>query len=186
MSEAVSLPEFNSPIVNHARKDFPLLYAGMTVEAALERIRREGVGERVLYFFATDAEGCLVGVLPTRRLLTAPLRTRLDEIMVRRVVAIPASATMLEAGDREEERPTVANLGDDVFEALVFGWRRFAAPLPGAFFVTAFPGCSQQSAPAQLARSWRAPLKRRSPAAWLWHFFSRWCSGSTRASACNQ
>ena len=92
MSEAVSLPDFNSPIVNHARKDFPLLDAAMTVEAALERIRREGVGERVIYFFATDAEGRLVGVLPTRRLLTAPLQTRLEEIMVRRVVAIPASA----------------------------------------------------------------------------------------------
>jgi magnesium transporter len=97
MSEAVSLPDFNSPIVNHARRDFPLLDAGMSVAQALERIRREGVGERVIYFFATDAEGRLVGVLPTRRLLTAPLETRLEEIMVRRVVAIPASATVLEA-----------------------------------------------------------------------------------------
>jgi magnesium transporter len=35
--------------------------------------------------------------LPTRRLLTAPLETRLEEIMVRRVVAIPATATVLEA-----------------------------------------------------------------------------------------
>lgn len=97
MSEAVSLPDFNSPIVNHARKDFPLLDATMSVADALERIRSEGLGERVIYFFATDAKGCLVGVLPTRRLLTAPLETPLEEIMVRRVVAIPASATVLEA-----------------------------------------------------------------------------------------
>lgn len=97
MSEAVSLPDFNSPIVNHARKDFPLLDATMSVADALERIRSEGLGERVIYFFATDAQGCLVGVLPTRRLLTAPLETPLEEIMVRRVVAIPASATVLEA-----------------------------------------------------------------------------------------
>src|SRR5438132_588963 len=69
----------------------------MSVAEALERIRREGVGERVIYFFATDAEQRLVGVLPTRRLLTAALETRLEEIMVRRVVAIPASATVLEA-----------------------------------------------------------------------------------------
>jgi magnesium transporter len=97
MSEPVGIPDFNSPIVNHARKDFPLLDAGMTVKAALERIRRGGGSERVIYFFATDAEGRLVGVLPTRRLLTAPLQTRLEEIMVRGVVAIPASATVLEA-----------------------------------------------------------------------------------------
>src|SRR5437016_7326369 len=69
----------------------------MSVAQALGRIRREGVGERVIYFFATDADGRLVGVLPTRRLLTAPLEARLEEIMVRKVVAIPASATVLEA-----------------------------------------------------------------------------------------
>ncbi|MDP9254870.1 MAG: magnesium transporter [Verrucomicrobiota bacterium] len=97
MSEAICSPDFNSLIVDHARKDFPLLDADMSVADALERIRREGVGERVIYFFAIDAEKRLVGVLPTRRLLTAPLETRLEEIMVRRVVAIPASATVLEA-----------------------------------------------------------------------------------------
>lgn len=97
MSDAGASPDFNSLIVEHARKDFPLLDAEMSVEDALGRIRREGVGERVIYFFATDAQKKLVGVLPTRRLLTAPLSKRLDEIMVRRVVAIPASATVLEA-----------------------------------------------------------------------------------------
>ena len=37
MREPVGLPDFNSPIVNHARKDFPLLDAGMSVAEALER-----------------------------------------------------------------------------------------------------------------------------------------------------
>ena len=97
MSEAVKIPDFNSSIVEHARKDFPLLDAKMSVANALERIRREGVGERVIYFFATDADGRLVGVVPTRRLLTASLETPLEEIMVRKVVAIPATATVLEA-----------------------------------------------------------------------------------------
>jgi magnesium transporter len=97
MSEAVKIPDLNSPIAQHARKDFPLLDAGMNVAEALDRIRREGIGERVIYFFATDSEQRLVGVLPTRRLLTAPLETRLEEIMVRKVLAIPASATVLEA-----------------------------------------------------------------------------------------
>jgi magnesium transporter len=97
MPEAAGIPDFNSPVVEHARKDFPLLDAEMTVGAALERIRREGVGERVIYFFAVDPDKRLVGVLPTRRLLTAPLETPLKEIMVRRVVAIPATATVLDA-----------------------------------------------------------------------------------------
>jgi magnesium transporter len=97
MSEPAGLPDFNSPVAEHARKDFPLLDADTTVAEALERIRREGVGERVIYFFAIDSDKRLVGVLPTRRLLTAPLETPLREIMVRRVIAIPATATVLDA-----------------------------------------------------------------------------------------
>jgi magnesium transporter len=91
------IPDFDSPVLEHARKDFPLLDADMTVGQALERIRREGVGERVIYFFAVDSDKRLVGVLPTRRLLTSPLETKLSDIMVRRVVAIPATATILDA-----------------------------------------------------------------------------------------
>lgn len=97
MNPPPASPDFQSLVVDHARKDFPLLEAGASVADALARIRAEGIGERVIYFFAIDAERRLAGVLPTRRLLTAPLETRLEEIMVRRVVAIPATATVLEA-----------------------------------------------------------------------------------------
>ena len=97
MPDSSGIPDFNSLIVEHARKDFPLLDADMTIAAALEQIRREGVGERVIYFFAVDRDKSLVGVLPTRRLLTASPNAALREIMVRRVVAIPATATVLDA-----------------------------------------------------------------------------------------
>ena len=97
MNISAAIPDFNAPVVDHARKDFPLLRAGMTVGEALERIRREGVGERVIYFYAIDEQERLVGVVPTRRLLTAPLEAPLREIMVPRVVAVPATATILEA-----------------------------------------------------------------------------------------
>jgi magnesium transporter len=97
MNLANSIPDFDTPVIDHARKDFPLLDAGMTIGQALERIRREGVGERVIYFYAIDEEKKLVGVVPTRRLLTASLETGLCEVMVGRVVAVPATATVLEA-----------------------------------------------------------------------------------------
>src|SRR6267378_9683 len=97
MNVAARIPDFDVPVVEHARKDFPLLDANMTIGEALERVRREGVGERVIYFYAVDEEKRLVGVVPTRRLLTAPLETALREVMVRRVVAVPAKATVLEA-----------------------------------------------------------------------------------------
>ena len=38
----------------------PLLDVGMTVGQALEKIRHEGVGERVIYFFAVDSDKRLV------------------------------------------------------------------------------------------------------------------------------
>src|SRR5438093_6445262 len=97
MNIAPGIPDFNAAVADHARKDFPLLDADMAVGEALERIRREGVGERVVYFYAVDEQKRLVGVVPTRRLLTAPLETPLSEIMVRRVVTIPAAATVLDA-----------------------------------------------------------------------------------------
>jgi magnesium transporter len=89
--------DFNAPALEQARTDFPLLEANASVEKALEAIRREGIGERVIYFYAVDERKRLVGVVPTRRLLTAAPETRLREIMVPRVIALPAEATILEA-----------------------------------------------------------------------------------------
>ena len=97
MLDPAVIPDFDELIVAHARKDLPLLRARMTVQEALDTIRREGVGERVIYFYAVDEERRLAGVLPTRRLLTAALGTRLEEVMIRRVVALPATATVLDA-----------------------------------------------------------------------------------------
>jgi magnesium transporter len=97
MNIAPGIPDFNAPVADHARKDFPLLDADMAVGEALERIRREGVGERVIYFYAVDEQKRLVGVVPTRRLLTAPLETPLRGVMVSRVVAVPATASVLDA-----------------------------------------------------------------------------------------
>ena len=97
MNIAAGNPDFDASVVDHARKDFPLLDVTMTVGEALEHIRHEGVGERVIYFYAVDEQKRLVGVVPTRRLLTAPLEASLRQIMVPRVVAVPATATVLDA-----------------------------------------------------------------------------------------
>src|SRR5262245_8733856 len=87
----------NDPVVKHVRKDFAALRPEMTVEAALSAIRRQGVGEKIVYFYVLDEAGRLAGVLPTRRLLAAEPTDRLGDLMVKRVLAIPESATVLEA-----------------------------------------------------------------------------------------
>lgn len=67
------------------------------MEQALESIRRQGVGEKIIYFYVTDEEGRLMGVVPTRRLLTAPLAQSLGEIMIGKIITIPSTATVFEA-----------------------------------------------------------------------------------------
>jgi magnesium transporter len=97
MADVSRLPDFNDPVARHCRVDQPLLKADMTVEQALGAIRQQGLGERIIYFYVVDEHDRLAGVLPTRRLLTAPPQTTLGELMVKRVIAIPATATVLDA-----------------------------------------------------------------------------------------
>src|SRR5260370_40090555 len=80
-----------------ARKDVATLRQNMNVQEALDVIRQRGVGEKIVYFYAVDEDDRLAGVLPTRRLLTAQPQQRLADIMISRVVAIPETATVLEA-----------------------------------------------------------------------------------------
>jgi magnesium transporter len=85
------------PVLTVAHKDVARLPQDSTVQEALEAIRERGVSENFLYFYVVDQESRLKGVLPTRRLLTAPLNQRLSDVMITRVVAIPQDATVLEA-----------------------------------------------------------------------------------------
>jgi magnesium transporter len=67
------------------------LLATETVSQALRRLRQEDVGERIVYFYVTGADGKLVGVVPTRRLLLSNPTTLIEEIMVHPVLSVPES-----------------------------------------------------------------------------------------------
>jgi magnesium transporter len=67
------------------------------VGEALESIRRAPPQNRVIYFYVVDEDNKLQGVIPTRRLLLSELSTPLADIMVRDVITIPHTATILEA-----------------------------------------------------------------------------------------
>jgi magnesium transporter len=87
----------HQPVTAVARKDCATLSEGLSVQEALDEIRSHGIGEKIVYFYVVDSQGSLVGVVPTRRLLTAPLEQRLSEVMIKRVVTIPQGATILDA-----------------------------------------------------------------------------------------
>jgi magnesium transporter len=85
------------PVGKHLRGECTRLRLGQTVGEALEGLRRDPPGDRIIYFYVVDADGRLQGVVPTRHLLLNPPDRPVAEIMVRKVVALPATATVREA-----------------------------------------------------------------------------------------
>jgi magnesium transporter len=87
----------DEPVLAHLRRDVMTLSASMTVAEALESIRRGSVGERIVYFYVVDGDGKLAGVLPVRRLLMSAADAPIADLMVRRVVTVPHTATLMDA-----------------------------------------------------------------------------------------
>lgn len=56
-----------------------------------------GCRGKIIYFYVTDEDGRLLGVVPTRRLLTASLDQSVAEIMIDKIITIPNTATVFEA-----------------------------------------------------------------------------------------
>jgi magnesium transporter len=88
---------YEQPLTEYIRRDFTALKQSLTVDEALNKIRKEGVGERIVYFYVVDENEKLVGVLPTRRILTAAPNQVLEDIMVKGVAAIPQNASVYDA-----------------------------------------------------------------------------------------
>ncbi len=93
----LSEAQLNEPVTAYARPDFATLDPEATVGEALAHMRERPPPGRIIYFYVVDANLRLAGVVPTRRLLLAALDTRVKDIMIRSVIAIPTSATLLEA-----------------------------------------------------------------------------------------
>lgn len=92
-----SLDHLNDPIVKYVSTDFPRINVTLTVEGALRVIRYQGIGERIVYFYVLDHEERLVGIIPTRKLLTSMPSVPIREIMSTDIVSLFYKATVLEA-----------------------------------------------------------------------------------------
>jgi magnesium transporter len=106
----------DEPLFGHLRRDFTALLLNQTVGSALEQLRKEPLGERIVYFYVVDDNGKLVGVVPTRRLLMARLDTPLGDVMVGEPATLPTWATVRDASDLFIKRrllalPVVDTLG---------------------------------------------------------------------------
>lgn len=97
MAAPLGEEHLNDPVSRHMRRGVAALALGQTVGGALAALRARPPEGRVVYFYVTDADGRLCGVVPTRRLLLSGPDRPLAEIMVERVVALPEDATVLDA-----------------------------------------------------------------------------------------
>ena len=98
--DVIASPEhLNQPVTTVSRPVGVVLAVDNSVGEALATIRAEGeaLGDKVVYFYVVDDDRRLVGVVPTRRLLTSAPDVKLGDIMARRVLSIPATATIMEA-----------------------------------------------------------------------------------------
>jgi magnesium transporter len=99
MGSPLTQANFNDLITSHMRRDCTRLSADQTVGEALVWLREHPPAERIIYFYVVDREDRLQGVVPTRRLLLSPTERPLAEVMVPKVIALPADATVLDACD---------------------------------------------------------------------------------------
>jgi magnesium transporter len=81
-----------------ARKDFITLNQSLLAGEAIDVIRQAAGGSGAIqYYYVVGDDGRLVGVLPLRRLITYPADKQLKEVMQPRVIALPRTATVLDA-----------------------------------------------------------------------------------------
>src|SRR6188474_2648954 len=95
----LSAAQLHEPILPLAKPAAVILQPDFTIAQALDRIRASSNAESLHYFYVVDHHEKLVGVLPARRLVAAPLEQTVREIMEHNVVAIPDWATVLIASE---------------------------------------------------------------------------------------
>lgn len=97
MRSAPAKHSLQEPVIDHMRTDAPRLNVDQTVGEALQTIRDNPPDSRIIYFYVTDNDNHLRGVVPTRRLLLNASEKLIKEIMVVDVIHIPDTATVLDA-----------------------------------------------------------------------------------------
>jgi magnesium transporter len=88
--------DLKTPVASHMRTDCTRFVIGQTVGEALQALRREPPGERIIYFYVVDSGGHLRGVVPTRRLLLSQPERHIEEVMIETVVSLRETATVQE------------------------------------------------------------------------------------------
>lgn len=85
-----------------------VLSESATVEEALTSLRKKKIGQKIIYFYAIDEEGKLMGVVSARQLLLAEPHCLINQIMQMPVVKIGAAESMRDAMELFEKHSLLA------------------------------------------------------------------------------
>jgi magnesium transporter len=96
---AITRDQIHEPILTYVRPAALTLHRDEAIGLALERARALPSTDIILYCYVVDEDGRLVGYVPIRRLLTAPVDAPVRSVMIEDVMAIPSWATVLVAAE---------------------------------------------------------------------------------------
>lgn len=98
LNTSSDLPTLEDTVEKHLRRDLPRICSGISLREALDVIRLEPLqSTRIVYYYVTDPDDKLIGVLPVRSLLLGNLDHPVNDLMILRPVAIPSIATIFDA-----------------------------------------------------------------------------------------
>ncbi|NGX56222.1 MAG: Magnesium transporter MgtE [Candidatus Anoxychlamydiales bacterium] len=68
-----------------------------TIDDALLKLQSKLINQKVIYFYIVDENDCLIGVVPTRKLLLFPKKTKMFEIMIDSIIKLDQDQTLQDA-----------------------------------------------------------------------------------------
>lgn len=93
------MPAPKESILEYLDQDFPLIYKEETVGEVYEKFRQIGIKHKIIYLYVVDHEKKLLGVLPIRRLLVAPLDVKVSELYLPSCTSLSSEVSLDEAKD---------------------------------------------------------------------------------------
>jgi len=99
MSMKISPSLMHEPVSKFATKELAALRHDQTVKQAVDSLRKHYVRGHIIYYYAVDNNGKLLGVVPVRSLLSCDESKKISDIMVTPVTSIKEGSTLLRASE---------------------------------------------------------------------------------------
>ena len=104
----MSLEDLSRLVRDFATPVKTVLHPEKTIEDSLGVLRELEIKENIIYFYAVDDDGKLLGVVPTRKLLLRKPHTRVKDIMETDIIALRADQNLHSAMEELESHHLLA------------------------------------------------------------------------------